>query len=271
MGSHRVGHYWSDLAHTHTKTHKHALGVEGRRYSTKLFQTLHSPQSQNTPALLILICIQYYCFLYAVHQLTDVEKRNPMAAGHPAGLLLSQILLLCEAEKGALPWSRCSLYLGGRAGVSSPPPFSWTSGAHYLTWLPPHHRSWSTWLAFPNPPWTWEANEVPAGTWKSHDCSRVDIGTFSSVVCFQGGTVWQRICPQWRRLKRVRFHPWVGKIPWGRKWQPTPLVCLSLVGCSPRVSKSQTQLNTQETLKVAGHCVWEQTFQPSHCPQIWDH
>ena len=25
-----------------------------------------------------------------------------------------------------------------------------------------------------------------------------------------------------RRLKRCGFNPWVGKIPWSRKWQPTP-------------------------------------------------
>ena len=28
---------------------------------------------------------------------------------------------------------------------------------------------------------------------------------------------------QHRRLKRLRFHPWVGKIPWRRAWQPTPV------------------------------------------------
>ena len=27
---------------------------------------------------------------------------------------------------------------------------------------------------------------------------------------------------QCRRRKRCRFHPWVRKIPWRRKWQPTP-------------------------------------------------
>ena len=27
-----------------------------------------------------------------------------------------------------------------------------------------------------------------------------------------------RVCLQFRR---PRFHPWVGKIPWRRKWQPT--------------------------------------------------
>ena len=26
-----------------------------------------------------------------------------------------------------------------------------------------------------------------------------------------------------RRHKRCRFDPWVGKIPWRRQWQPTPL------------------------------------------------
>ena len=26
---------------------------------------------------------------------------------------------------------------------------------------------------------------------------------------------------QYRRYRRCRFDPWVGKIPWKRKWQPT--------------------------------------------------
>ena len=32
---------------------------------------------------------------------------------------------------------------------------------------------------------------------------------------------------QCRRHKRHRFDPWVGKIPWKRKWQPTPVCFLS--------------------------------------------
>ena len=28
---------------------------------------------------------------------------------------------------------------------------------------------------------------------------------------------------QCRRCKRHRFDPWVGKIPWRRKWEPTPV------------------------------------------------
>ena len=46
------------------------------------------------------------------------------------------------------------------------------------------------------------------------------------------------------------FDPWVGKIPWRRKWQPTPVFLpgeshgqRSLVGYSPRAAKSQIQLS----------------------------
>ena len=51
------------------------------------------------------------------------------------------------------------------------------------------------------------------------------------------------------RYKRHRFYPWVGKIPWRRKQQPTLVVLpeeshgqRSLAGYCPWVSRSQTQL-----------------------------
>ena len=28
------------------------------------------------------------------------------------------------------------------------------------------------------------------------------------------------------QCKKPKFDPWVGKIPWRRKWQPTPVFCL---------------------------------------------
>ena len=44
---------------------------------------------------------------------------------------------------------------------------------------------------------------------------------------------------QYRRYKRLKFEPWVGKIPWRRKWQHTPVFLPGkspwteeLVGCS---------------------------------------
>ena len=46
------------------------------------------------------------------------------------------------------------------------------------------------------------------------------------------------------QYRRPRFDPWVGKIPWGRKWQPTSVFLSeeshgqrSLVGYSPWGSK----------------------------------
>ena len=53
------------------------------------------------------------------------------------------------------------------------------------------------------------------------------------------GRVKQSAC-QCRRCKRHRFDPWVGKIPWSRKWRPTPVFLpgeshgqRSLMGYSP--------------------------------------
>ena len=47
-----------------------------------------------------------------------------------------------------------------------------------------------------------------------------------------------------RRLKRPEFDPWVEKIPWSRKWQPTPIFLpenyngqRSLVGYRPKGHK----------------------------------
>ena len=58
---------------------------------------------------------------------------------------------------------------------------------------------------------------------------------------------WWRICLQ---CMRPWFDPWVGKIPWRREWRPTSVFLpgeshgqRSLVGCSPRVTKSQKRLS----------------------------
>ena len=41
----------------------------------------------------------------------------------------------------------------------------------------------------------------------------------------QNGLVVKNL-PAIQETKRGRFNPWVGKIPWRRKWQPTPLFLL---------------------------------------------
>jgi len=62
--------------------------------------------------------------------------------------------------------------------------------------------------------------------------------------------IWYRICLQ---CSIPKFDPWVGKIPWRRKWQPTPVFSpreshgqRSLVGYSPWDCK---ELDTTERLK----------------------
>ena len=61
---------------------------------------------------------------------------------------------------------------------------------------------------------------------------------------FAVGTSGKEPTCQWKRCKRLRFHPWVGKIPWRRNWQPTPVFLpgkshgqRSLAGYSPGISK----------------------------------
>ena len=66
----------------------------------------------------------------------------------------------------------------------------------------------------------------------------------------------ESVC-QCRRCKRPRFDPWVGKIPWSRKWQPTVIFLpgkfhrqRSLVGYSPWGRK---ELDTMEWLRTQTH------------------
>ena len=63
------------------------------------------------------------------------------------------------------------------------------------------------------------------------------------------------------REGRPGFHPWVGKIPWRRKWQPTPVLLpgkshgrRSLVGYSPRGRKES---DTTERLHFHFHRDWD--------------
>jgi len=65
---------------------------------------------------------------------------------------------------------------------------------------------------------------------------------------------WERICLQCRR---PRFNPWVGKMPWRREWQPTPVFLpekfhgqRSLEGYSPWGSKES---DTTERLSLSSH------------------
>ena len=69
---------------------------------------------------------------------------------------------------------------------------------------------------------------------------------------------------QCTRLKRLRFALWVGKIPWSRKWQPTPVFLpgeshgqRSLVGCSPWDRKESDMTEWAQQSALHWLC-WEQ-------------
>ena len=63
--------------------------------------------------------------------------------------------------------------------------------------------------------------------------------------------VWEFTC-QCKRHKKLRFNPWVRKIPWRRAWQPIPVFLpgkshghRSLVSCAPEGHKES---NTTEVI-----------------------
>ena len=48
----------------------------------------------------------------------------------------------------------------------------------------------------------------------------------SSILGFTGGAGGKEPACQCRRCKRCGFYPWVRKMPWSRKWQPTSVLGL---------------------------------------------
>ena len=60
---------------------------------------------------------------------------------------------------------------------------------------------------------------------------------------FPGGASSKEYACQYRRCKSLRFNPWVGKIPWSRKW-----LLVSALVFVPRKSRGQRSL--------AGHSPW---------------
>ena len=97
----------------------------------------------------------------------------------------------------------------------------------------------------------------------------MDKGTQSMGLCrvghdsdfhFPDGASGKELACQCRGHKRLRFDPWVGKIPWRRAWQPTVVFLpgeshgpRSLVGYSPWGHK---ELDTTEHIIVLRHLMY---------------
>ena len=78
-------------------------------------------------------------------------------------------------------------------------------------------------------------------------------------VSFSGGASDKEPSRQCRRPKRCEFNPWVRKIPWRRKCQPTPVLLpgksngrKSLVGYSPWGSEKSGM--AEHTILTFLHC-----------------
>ena len=98
------------------------------------------------------------------------------------------------------------------------------------------HHSWKAsilWHAYYMP----ENNNTPIS--EGPNLADTYINCFGSGG-FPGGASGKEPTCQCRRCKRCGFDPWIGKMPWGRAWQPTPVFLpgkslgqRSLVGYSP--------------------------------------
>ena len=84
----------------------------------------------------------------------------------------------------------------------------------------------------------------------------------SSVKGFSGGLSGKETDWQGRSQRKHRFDPWVSKIPWRRKWQPTPVSLpgkshgqRSLAGYSCGVTKSRTWLKWLSTHNFKCSCI----------------
>ena len=91
---------------------------------------------------------------------------------------------------------------------------------------------------------------------------KIHMSRHCNTESFQIPTSKESTC-QCRRLGRLCFNPWVGKIPWSRKWQSTPLFLprkfhgqRSLGGYSPwdhKESDTTEYANTHSNGHFQGH------------------
>ena len=81
---------------------------------------------------------------------------------------------------------------------------------------------------------------------------------FLYIYGFLGGASGKESACQYRRHKRCRFNPWVRKIPWNKKWQPTPVFLpgkfhgqRGLVGYNPQGCKESATTERLSTIYLS--------------------
>ena len=88
------------------------------------------------------------------------------------------------------------------------------------------------------------------------DSRDMNLSKFWEIVGFPGGTSGKEPACQCRRRRRCGFSPWIRKIPWRRKWQPTPILLpgkfhgqRSLEGYSPWGCKGSDMMEGKQHAK----------------------
>ena len=124
------------------------------------------------------------------------------------------------------------------------------------------------------------------GAFSSLNANNMNERVSQNITLAQGSLVGQsvpggsavKIHLQCRIYRRHRLHPWVGKVPWSRKWQPTSLFLpgkpreqRSLVGHSPQGCRIRHDLACAHA-HVRAHTHTHThthmllfTFQPTEC------
>ena len=96
----------------------------------------------------------------------------------------------------------------------------------------------------------------------------LEWGAISQTLGFPGGASGKESACQSRRCKKGGFDPWVGKIPWRRKWQPSILPWRIPWAEEPGGLQSmdckETQLSTQHKPRCPRQ---EQSFFKSTCTE----
>ena len=108
----------------------------------------------------------------------------------------------------------------------------------------------------------------------------------NNVIMISEGIRWhggKESAHQCQRHKRRSFSPWVGKMPWRKKWQPTPVFLLGkshgqrLAGYSPQGWKRAghdcdwTTATVSWSNPVCGFCLWVSHSFPAHFHWIFRH
>ena len=97
---------------------------------------------------------------------------------------------------------------------------------------------WVQWYALEEKTaWMWWSLMIFTTAWNSSQpsspetfffCPHLDLLSLLLISGFPGGVSGKEPtyqCRKHKRLKSGKFKPWVRKIPWRKKWQPSPVLC----------------------------------------------